>query len=133
MRRSYGPKIRRLFGPRVERLLEFRFRRPRITITEYEAVGLLRLDMYRASDRFMLWKRHHCPNLDVTRGEVCVELIFWVGFTGFKKFKKMGAALEKDDHKLAALELYNSKIGTKYSTRAKALAVLMWEGEGQVV
>jgi len=129
LRRGYGPKVRNLFGRRIEQLLEFRFRRPRITISLHEADELLRLDLYKASDQFMRWKCDHCPRLDVTRSGVCVELIFWVGFTGFKKFKKMTAALEVKDYELAALELYNSKIGKKYSTRAKCLAVLMWEGK----
>jgi len=129
LRRSYGPKVRKLFGQRIEQLLEFRFRKPRITISLHEAEELLRQDIYHASDLFMKWKRRHCPKLKSSRSEVCVELIFWVGFTGFKKFKKMIAALEIEDHKLAALELYNSKIGKKYSTRAKCLAVLMWEGD----
>jgi len=62
---------------------------------------------------------------------VCVELIFWVGYHGFLLFRKMIAAIEKREYKLAALELYNSELGKKYSRRARELAELMWEGSDE--
>jgi lysozyme len=64
----------------------------------------------------------------VRRG-VLVELCFWVGFNGLLKFRKMLTALRQGNPKRAALELYHSQLGTKFSRRAYDLAVLMWEGE----
>ncbi|RLF61803.1 MAG: hypothetical protein DRN37_00130 [Thermoplasmata archaeon] len=104
---------------------------PTPSITLHEAEELLTQDMYRASDRFMKWKRYHCEWLDPTRSMVCVELIFWVGYHGFLLFRKMIAAIEKREYKLAALELYNSELGKKYSRRARELAELMWEGSDE--
>lgn len=97
-------------------------------ITISEAHVLFFEDFYRANDRYLPWKRRHCPTLDLIRSGVCVELIFWVGFRGFLKFKKMISAIERENYKRAALELYNSTLGKKHSARAESLAVLMWEG-----
>ena len=125
---TYGPRIRKLFGAKIEKLLAFRLHKPDIELSEVEAEELLTEDLYAASDKFMRWKGAYCPQLNLTRSEACVELIFWVGYTGFLKFDKMIKAMENKDYKLAALELYNSKLGKKYSSRTKTLAVLMWEG-----
>lgn len=83
-------------------------------------------DVYKASNALM--SCDFVCLLNLTRREVCVELIFWVGVSGFKKFKKMIAAIRQKDWQLAALELYNSELGKNYSFRARELAVLMWEG-----
>lgn len=97
-------------------------------ITQHNAEQLLLLDVYRASDCFMRWKWQHCSKLDLVRSEALVELIYWVGFTGFLRFTRMIEALQNYDYKLAALELYHSQLGEKYSERAKDLSVLLWEG-----
>jgi len=102
---------------------------PTTAITKYDAEEILMTDLYQASDRYLRWSRHVCSSLDTTRAGVCVELIFWVGFSGFKKFRKMIAGLHRQDYQRAALELYNSDLGKNYSHRAKTLAVLMWEGK----
>lgn len=116
-------------GTRLTQQLKRKWRAPNIVITEEDAQSLFLEDLYRASDRFMAWQRRHCPKLNVTRSGVCVELIFWMGFGGFKKFRKMIKAVKGEDYQLAALELYNSTLGKYHSGRAKTLAVLMWEGE----
>jgi len=67
-----------------------------------------------------------CATLNIARREALCELIFWVGFRGMLRFKKMRKAIQDEDYHLAALELYNSELGKKYSSRAKELAELIW-------
>lgn len=100
---------------------------PQITIEQ--ANEYLLADIYHASD--CLTRFPFTTNLSITRREVCVELMFWIGCTGFKNFTRMNKALNCGDWKLAALELYNSELGKDPTLRGRAreLAELMWEGE----
>ena len=98
-------------------------------ISIHTADEILKEDIYYASDRFQKWRRKHCKKLDTDRCRVCVEMVFWVGFKGFKRFVKMTKAIEDQDYKMAALELYNSELGKKHSKRARTLAQIMWEGK----
>jgi GH24 family phage-related lysozyme (muramidase) len=104
--------------------------KPHVKWTLEEADRVFLEDVFRASDQFMAWKRDHYPKLDTVRSEVCVELIFWMGLKGFAGFTLMQKALSAGDYKLAALELYNSKIGKdpKLRKRTRNLAVILWEG-----
>lgn len=95
-------------------------------ISLHEADELLREDLYHASDKFMRWRFSHNILIDTARARVVIELIFWVGYRGFLRFRKMLGALEKQDYHLAALEVYNSELGKKYSKRARELAETLW-------
>jgi lysozyme len=95
-------------------------------ISVAEADDLLSQDIYKASECLMRFP--FVADMNITRREALVELVFWVGCNGFKKFKNMIAALTVRDYRLAALELYNSELGRHYSSRARELAILLWEG-----
>ena len=95
-------------------------------ITLEEAERLLEQDIYRASDCIVQFPFFH--RLYLVRREVLCELAFWVGCNGVRRFRKMLSALDVEDYKLAALELYNSELGAKYSNRARELSELLWEG-----
>ena len=99
---------------------------PCTPILIHDADELLRYDVYHASDQLMTLKC--CAGLDIVRREVLCELIYWVGFKGMLRFKRMRKAIQNKDYHLAALELYNSELGKKYSSRARELAELMWGG-----
>ena len=100
---------------------------PCTPISIHDADKLLEHDVYHASDQLMTLKC--CAGLDIVRREVLCELIFWVGFKGMLRFKKMRKAIQDKDYHLAALEIYNSELGKKYSSRARELAELMWAGK----
>ena len=95
-------------------------------IRVHEAEEFLTEDIYHASDNLMRWRFNHKVSLSIARSRALIELIFWVGYTGFLRFAKMGEALEKRDFHLAALELYNSDIGKKHSKRTRQLAEILW-------
>lgn len=109
-----------------------KFFKPNLVWTLEQADEQFMLDVYTASDAFLPYKRANYPRLDVMRSGVCVELIFWMGFSGFKGFRQMNIALKNEDYKLAALELYNSQIGRdpKLRRRARRLSEILWEGVG---
>jgi len=115
---GWGHRLRKWFKPNLEWTAE-------------EADKQFLIDVFHASDEFMKYKRVHYPKLDTVRSEVCVEMVFWMGPFRFKLFRQMNKALAAGDHKLAALELYNSKLGKdpKLRGRARLLAEIMWEGK----
>jgi len=96
-------------------------------VTVAEADELLSQDIYKASECLMRFP--FVADLNLVRREALVELAFWVGCNGLKRFRNMLAALTAKDFRLAALELYNSELGKHYSSRARELAILLWEGE----
>lgn len=100
-----------------------------VLIGLHQAEELLRQDVFKAADRFMNWKRDYCPGLNAARCGVLIELIFWIGFAGFLRFERMILAIEDKDFRLAALELYHSELGERYSNRAREMAVILWEGK----
>lgn len=104
-----------------------RCRRDHPPISLHEAEDYLLADIHKASEALL--SLPVSAKMNQTRREVCVELIFWVGFNGFLRFRRMLTALRQGNFKRAALELYHSQLGTKFSKRAYDLAVLMWEGE----
>lgn len=97
-------------------------------ITQEQAEEYLRQDVYRASDKYMKWKAKYGLRLSQTRDEVLVEMIFWHGFKGFLKFKRMISYLRDGDYEMASNEMLDSDSGTKYFTRMYELSVLMREG-----
>ena len=63
--------------------------------------------------------------LSEDRQNVVASMVFNLGLEGFKKFKKMIAAIEKDDFTEAACQMVDSKWAAQVKKRAVELAVLM--------
>ena len=70
-------------------------------------------------------------NLNDARKDVIVEMIFWVGFRGLQKFRKMGQAIDTKDWAKAADELMDSQAGRNYPTRMNELAEIMGNGDNE--
>ena len=66
-------------------------------------------------------------NLNEDRQIVLIDMAF-MGYKHFCSFKKMLWALSKEDYKLAALEMLNSKWANQVKSRAVALAQAMQSG-----
>ena len=65
------------------------------------------------------------PHLSEVRQAVIVDMVFNLGFSRFRKFKKMNAAINKRDYKTAAEELLNSRYARQVGSRATRLAKMM--------
>ena len=59
------------------------------------------------------------------RQNVVASMVFNLGLEGFKKFKKMIAAIEKEDWTEAACQMIDSTWAAQVKTRAVELAVMM--------
>lgn len=76
---------------------------------------------------------YHCKtlsywnNLSETRQIVVANMIFNLGFIGFKKFKKMNLALELGNYNRAAKEMGDSKWFDQVYPRSKNLQKMMIE------
>ena len=90
-------------------------------ITKAEAELLLVNDITRClgeAQRAFPWFNH----INQSAQTVCVEMVFWIGLTKFRKFKKCLAALEKRDYNSAGDELLNSKLAKQVPGRAERYA-----------
>lgn len=67
--------------------------------------------------------------LNVTRQAVIIDMIFNLGFSRFRQFKKMCAALACNDYQSASLEMLDSQWARQVQTRAQELSRLMREGK----
>ena len=67
--------------------------------------------------------------LDDIRAKVVVDMRFNLGAAGFRKFRKMIAALERDDYDTAADEMVDSAWYHQVGTRARRLVEMMRTGE----
>jgi lysozyme len=74
--------------------------------------------------RFPFWNK-----LSELRQEVVANMMFNLGWPRLKGFKKMIAALEKQDYELAAAEMLDSKWHLQVKGRAKELARQMRTNE----
>jgi lysozyme len=93
-----------------------------------EAMLMLDNDIKRVL--YACW--HEFPwfaDLTEDRQNVVANMVFNLGLEGFKKFKKMIAAIEKDDYIEAACQMIDSKWAAQVKGRAVELAVMM-KGEG---
>ena len=71
---------------------------------------------------------HHLPwfgDLSQERQYVVIDMVFNLGIGGFLKFKKMIAAIEREDWQTAAAEMVNSKWAADVGQRAAELATIM--------
>jgi lysozyme len=67
--------------------------------------------------------------LDDVRTKVVVDMRFNLGAAGFRKFRKMIAALERDDYGTAANEMVDSAWYQQAGTRTRRLVKMMRTGE----
>lgn len=90
-------------------------------ISEDEAELMLNNDMrtaYEGAQKAV--KSFHLLNDD--RQEILVNMVFNLGLSRFKKFKKMLAAIEKGDHKTVPKEMLDSLWAKQVKGRAQRLA-----------
>ncbi len=64
-------------------------------------------------------------DLTEDRQNVVASMVFNLGLEGFKKFKRMIAAIEKEDWTEAACQMIDSTWAAQVKTRAVELAVMM--------
>jgi len=99
-----------------------------VGLTEEEMLYLLNNDIKRVL--YDCW--HEFPwfaDLNETRQNVVASMVFNLGLDGFKKFKRMIAAIEKEDWVEAACQMIDSHWAAQVKSRAVELAVMM-KGEG---
>lgn len=94
------------------------------TISPQVADLILDEDIHKATFEYLSLGWDH---LSQNRQDVCREMIFWMGFRGFLRFKKMIAAIEQKDWQKAADEMLDSQVGRNYRSRMTELAFLMIE------
>jgi len=89
-----------------------------------EAMLMLDNDIKRVL--YACW--HEFPwfaDLTEDRQNVVANMVFNLGLDGFKKFKKLIAAIEKEDWVEAACQMIDSKWAAQVKNRAVELAILM--------
>ena len=99
-----------------------------VGLTHDEAMYLLNNDLKRVMNECL----HEFPwfaDLSEQRQCVVASMVFNLGLAGFKKFKKMIAAIEKEDWTEAACQMIDSHWAAQVKSRAVDLAVMM-KGEG---
>ena len=98
-----------------------------VGITRDEARFLLENDIARADvelRRSFLW----FPVRNRVRNAVLINMVFNLGISRFKRFKKLIAAIDSSDWDLAAKEMLDSKWAHQVGRRARELAKMMREG-----
>lgn len=97
-------------------------------ITEEEAMYLLKNDIQRHA-----WELEIAfPAVQLvnwTRYYVLLNMAFNLGIPRLRSFKKMWAAIERQDFEAAALEMLDSKWHQQVGARAEELSELMKRGE----
>ena len=67
--------------------------------------------------------------LEPTRQDALLDLLFNLGLPRFQTFRKMIAALARQDYTTAAAELLNSKYARQVGDRAEELALMLRTGQ----
>jgi len=105
-------------------------------ISEEEAIELLREDMYSASTEVekLYYFDNTTKGVNIVRHNVLVNMIFNLGITRYKKFKKHIAAVKVQDWEEAANQMMDSswykQVGSRQvGSRAKRLVEEMRTGE----
>jgi len=92
-------------------------------LTEVEAEFLLDNDLKKVSQECCLLP--YFSELSTTRRSVIINMVFNLGMTRFKKFKKMNKALAEKNYLLASIEMLDSKWSKQVGDRATRLAEQM--------
>ena len=67
-------------------------------------------------------------NLNATRQDVMISMVYQLGFGGIAKFKKFIAAMERKDYDTAAVEMLDSLWARQTPNRAKRQADMIKNG-----
>jgi len=97
-------------------------------ITEKEARFMLENDIVRIKKTLMQTFPWY-PNLFKKRKDVVVNMVFNLGITRFKRFRKLIKAIQIQDYDRAAKEMLDSKWAKQVGRRASELARMMKTGE----
>ena len=82
-------------------------------------------DFQDAKHDYQILSTNKNLNLSPIRESVLINMLFNMGLTRVYGFKKMIAALQVDDYKLASKEMLDSKWARQVGPRAKRLAQMM--------
>lgn len=87
-------------------------------ITEDESKMVLKMKIAKLQYRL----HNEINHLSQTRQDAIVEIAYNVGLAGCRKFKRMWAAIEKDDFETAALEVLDSNAARLLPRRYRSIA-----------
>ena len=97
-------------------------------ITEADAMYLAQHDVQIVEEELL--RSHPCvENLDAVRQLVLVDMAFNMGVPRLGKFKKMWAAIHKNNFEEAAKEMLDSRWANQVKSRSTKLAHAMHTGE----
>lgn len=98
-------------------------------ITKEEAMYLLTNDVHETITKLKTYIPNVYNNMDTVRKRVLIDMAFNMGIYGLLKFKRMLAALRKEDYIEAALQMEDSKWYRQVKRRGKKLKEMMIHGE----
>jgi len=98
-----------------------------VGISQTEAEYLLNQDMQRVCNEALAFPFFEALN-DYRKAAI-LDMLFNLGLSRFKRFKKMLSALEKHDYQEAANQMLDSRWATQVGKRADRLAEIMRTGE----
>lgn len=96
-------------------------------ITQEESRYLLKNRIQKVAAEAQAFPWYH--KLNNPRKQVILNMLYNLGKPRFLKFKRMIAAIEKDDYATAARELMDSKYARQVGQRAVELSTILYTGE----
>jgi lysozyme len=96
-------------------------------ITEEEADWILAKRLSEIETQLRVKYRWY-DNLNATRQDVIISMVYQLGFGGIAKFKKFIAAMERKDYDTAAVEMLDSLWAKQTPHRAKRQAEMIKNG-----
>ena len=96
-------------------------------LTDDEIMYLLRNDIVRSETELNRYSWFRM--MDDARRDACINLVFNLGLTRFRQFKRMIKAFEDRDYERAADELLDSKYAFQVGQRAKELSDIIRTGK----
>lgn len=98
-------------------------------LTEDEIMYLLRNDIAKFEKELNQYNWYRM--MDPVRQDACLNLMFNIGHTRFRQFRRMIKAFESRDYDLAANELLDSKYAFQVGDRANELSEIIRTGKYQ--
>jgi len=98
-------------------------------LTEDEIMYLLRNDIAKFEKELNQYGWYRM--MDPVRQDACLNLMFNIGHTRFRQFRRMIKAFENRDYDLAAEELLDSKYALQVGARANELSEIIRTGKYQ--
>ena len=96
-------------------------------LTDDEIMYLLRNDIARCETELNRYPWFRM--MDDARRDACINLVFNLGLTRFRQFKKMIKGFEDRDYERAADELLDSRYSLQVGKRAQELAEIIRTGK----